>query len=53
MSFQTITKESELKKRLEELKKDKESLEKEINQVEAEINVEHEKNRKRRPSRFL
>jgi len=53
MSFQTITKESELKKRLEELKKDKESLEKEINQVEAEIKVEHEKNRKRRPSRFL
>lgn len=53
MGFQTITKESQIKDRLKEVDLLKNRLEEEERTLKVELQKEIEKNKKRRPSRFL
>lgn len=53
MGFQTITRESEIQKRLEEMEKKKQKINQEIIKLRNELRFEINKNRHRKPSRFL
>lgn len=53
MGFQTIKRESEIKKKLGEMEKEKQKINQEIIKLRNELRFEINKNRQRKPSRFL